>query len=422
MDLVGLLALDGFEVEGAAPPEGSPDPFVRIAGVELVTRQVRVLLQGGADRVVVLPGRHAAALRALMARDVRLQGLALEVWDDDVQAALAALGHTRVLMAGPEAFFGPGLVRWARAFDGAARVTGARLCVGPAASLLVATPPEVAPPDERDAYVVSVTDRSVVRRAKQHIFRNVTKPTSGWVSKHINSLFSIPVSYAISELPITPNMVTVATTVVGLASAAFVAFGDPLNVAIGGLLFQLAAAMDRVDGEIARSKYQASENGAWIDTVGDNLTYLAFVVGITWGYYRATGGTWILATGAGLLVVLGLMLVAMYAYLKRFTQSGSLVAVTTDMEARLEHGQKPLVYRLLDRIRFAGKRDFFSLATCVVCAFGRIDVVFFGAMAVILGTIAYFASAARKAFGAREDAPQDGRGSLPPLTEESLRP
>jgi phosphatidylglycerophosphate synthase len=419
MSLVGIVVLDGL-----APPAPSADdrreasqgagPFVRIAGVELVTRQLHSMVQGGAERVLVLPGRHRTRFEGLVARDARLRRLPLEVRYADLPSVLQELGERSAIVAGPQAFFGPGVARAAATTSDPATVDGLEIMMGPARALAAGgTLSTHGLPDERDAYACTVASGAQVRTAKRHIFRNVSKKTSGWVSRNINSLLSIPTSYVISELPITPNMITIFTTVVGLASAVFVAFGDALNLAIGGVLFQLAAALDRVDGEIARSKFQASKRGAWIDTVGDNLTYLCFVAGLTWGLYRASGQGWVVTLGGGLLVTLIAMLLVMYGYLRKYTDSGSLVAVTTDMEERLAGEHKPLVYRALDRIRFVGKRDFFSLAACVVLVLGRVDVAFFCAIGVVGGTIAYFASAATKAFRSAKPASLDPASAAP---------
>jgi phosphatidylglycerophosphate synthase len=419
MSLVGIVALDGLAPPAASagdPREVSPGagPFVRIAGVELVTRQLHNMVQGGAERVLVLPGRHRTRFEELVARDARLRRLPLEVRYADLPSVLGELGERSAIVAGPQAFFGPGVARVAATTSSPSTVDGLEIMMGPAGALAAGgTLPAHGLPDERDAYACTVASRAQVRTAKRHIFRNVSKKTSGWVSRNINSLLSIPTSYVISELPITPNMITIATTVVGLASAVFVAFGDALNLAIGGVLFQLAAALDRVDGEIARSKFQASTRGAWIDTVGDNLTYLCFVAGLTWGLYRVTGQGWVVTLGGGLLVTLIAMLLVMYGYLRKYTDSGSLVAVTTDMEERLAGENKPLVYRALDKIRFVGKRDFFSLAACVVLVLGRVDVAFFCAIGVVGGTIAYFASAATKAFRSTKPAVLDAASAAP---------
>ena len=83
--------------------------------------------------------------------------------------------------------------------------------------------------------------------AKDAIFANVTKASSGPISRKLNSRISIPISKRLCELGVTPNQMTLVTTLVGFLSAWFVARGTLPGVALGGVLFQLCAALDRVD-------------------------------------------------------------------------------------------------------------------------------------------------------------------------------
>ncbi|MEZ4820260.1 MAG: CDP-alcohol phosphatidyltransferase family protein [Bdellovibrionota bacterium] len=248
-------------------------------------------------------------------------------------------------------------------------------------------------PDENHPYILNIHSHKDCRDGKRAIFRNVTKTTSGWVSKNINSLISLPISKLISPLPITPNMITFLNTLVGIASAVFVAQGHTQGVLMGGILFQLSAAFDRVDGEIARSKFQSSKYGSWIDTAGDNITYIAFLIGLTVGCYKRFGNVNYLYAGFALIFIMLVMLAVMYRFLIRKGGSGSLVEVTTSVEKKMQGQNKPFIYRSLDKIRFAGKRDFFSLVCMFVCMADQLLILFGCALAVIIGNIAYFTSA-----------------------------
>ena len=373
MSIVAVITLDkGHDSDGRSTITLEDAPFIKIAGVELLTRQVRNLLAGGATEVVLVSANRIQKIRSFVANEKRLKNIALAIHSEPPKIT----EEEQILNVPCNVLVGPGAVRIALA-NGQPLVD---------ASLLES--------DEVDAYVEVLSSKRDVARAKRAIFRNVTKKTSGWVSKNINSLLSIPVSKLISEFPITPNMVTCANTLLGIASALVISRGDYLGTLGGGALFQLSAAMDRVDGEIARSKFQASDNGAWIDTAGDNITYIAFVIGLTVGTYRRTQEPLVLNIGFGLLVALLAMLATMYVYLIRAGGSGSLVAVTTSVESKLDGRYKPWIYRTLDKIRFAGKRDFFSLVGLLICALDQLTIAFTCAITVVAGTIAYFASAA----------------------------
>ena len=62
----------------------------------------------------------------------------------------------------------------------------------------------------------------------------------------------------------------------GLGAAWLISDPEPYwRLALPGFLWQLAAVLDRCDGEIARVKLCESRFGTWFDTVIDNLAYVA---------------------------------------------------------------------------------------------------------------------------------------------------
>ena len=253
------------------------------------------------------------------------------------------------------------------------------------------------------SYVLPVRSVEEGARAKKVIFANVTKKSSGPVSKHFNSLLSLPLSKFLCEFGVTPNQVTLATTLVGLLSAWIVSLGTFGTLAVAGILFQLCAALDRVDGELARSTFTASAWGAWIDTVGDNLVYLAFIVGITVGYheYASTQGlavvNYIYPIGGTTLLLAAFLIISMGIYLKRHGQAGTMTAVQSDMARRVDRDQAGVVYRFLDAIQLLGKRDSFSLITCIICLMPWLTgssvgfhLLFWCALLIVLLVITYY--------------------------------
>ena len=123
-----------------------------------------------------------------------------------------------------------------------------------------------------------VTDRRGARAAKNMLFTQVTKKTSGFISRHINARISIPTSKLLIETGASPHLVTVLLVMTtGLAASYFMLFPDHYpTLVLAGVLWQLAAVFDRCDGEIARVKLCESKFGAWFDTVTDNVVRGAF--------------------------------------------------------------------------------------------------------------------------------------------------
>ena len=256
---------------------------------------------------------------------------------------------------------------------------------------------------------IQLKTKADFKRAKDEIFWNITKSTSGPVSRYLNSKLSIPLSKILVETPMTPNQMTVTNTVVGCISALLFGMGTLWSIFWGGIIFQLSSAFDRNDGELARSKFMESERGAWIDTVGDNVTYVAFTICLVYGYARYAQSAdvawagWVLPLGSGLIVSTVGLIAWMLWYVKKHNLGGSITSISRKFEAELDRKQAGVVYRYLSKLRVLGERDQFSLA---VMFFGIMPILtgndawyhalFFGFIAVIAAMNIYFMNAAAK--------------------------
>lgn len=340
-------------------PDAEPDlnpAFVVVAGVSVLSRLILGAAAAGAQAIAVC-GAQAEAAERRFGKDARLQALDLR-WGGSIDGA-APLVRVRA-----DVVVGKAVWTLLAAANGPVEVPGApvmkRMADGDSRPLWTGEAPA-------GAYVVPIAGEEDAPRAKRVIFANVTKPTSGPVSRHLNARLSIPISKVLCELGVTPNQMTIFTTLLGLVSVWFMAKGTLIDLAIGGLLFQTCAALDRVDGELARSMFMASEHGAWIDTIGDNLVYVAMMLGLNLGYYRygLTQGwahvDWIPLLGAGMVAFSVLLISGMAWYLHANDQPGTMTAVQRDLATKIEAAEVGWTYRVLDSIKVIGKRDSFSL-------------------------------------------------------------
>jgi phosphatidylglycerophosphate synthase len=136
--------------------------------------------------------------------------------------------------------------------------------------------------------------------AERKLDRWLIKPTDG-IYARLNRRISIPISRQLIKFPITPNMVSIFTLGVGIASAGFFAYGGYWNTLLGAFLCLWASILDGCDGEVARLKLLESAFGCWLETVCDYLFYLFLFVGMTIGLYRSSGSRSYLVCGALLL-------------------------------------------------------------------------------------------------------------------------
>ena len=94
---------------------------------------------------------------------------------------------------------------------------------------------------------------------------------------------------------VTPNQVTVASTLVGLAAAVFYLQGEARMTAIAGLLVTLKDLLDSADGQLARAKQQYTRVGRFLDSIGDVVVDAAVFGAIGWVLADASGKLWFLA-------------------------------------------------------------------------------------------------------------------------------
>lgn len=132
---------------------------------------------------------------------------------------------------------------------------------------------------------VTVDSRSSVRAAEDLLVRGSGKPGDGFYSK-FNRRMTWPVLRPLLRTPVTANMVTWAGLPVAALSGWFYAQGGYLNFVLGGVAYFVAVLIDEMDGMIARTKFQESAFGCWLETFSDYLSYLFLWAGITIGLYR----------------------------------------------------------------------------------------------------------------------------------------
>jgi phosphatidylglycerophosphate synthase len=85
--------------------------------------------------------------------------------------------------------------------------------------------------------------------------------------------FSYRLTPALLPLPVTPNQITVAGTLVGLVGVCVLSRPGVLTGVIGCALFILCQVLDNCDGEVARLKNLRSPLGKRLDDCGDFLVH-----------------------------------------------------------------------------------------------------------------------------------------------------
>lgn len=220
-----------------------------------------------------------------------------------------------------------------------------------------------------------------VVNAERKLLASVRKDTDGPIARYINRPISTAISRHVVKTPITAIQVSMSALVISLVSAALAAVGGYIPWLMSGLLFQAASVLDGTDGEVAKLTFTASLRGEWIDTVSDNVSYLAFLLGLIIGVYRSP-----LPDSYYLLGILGLVstfvsVMNLSFYLMRKKKSGSFLAVQYGFETG-----NSLFVRVMRVVKYFGKRDFLAFLAMVVAIGGKLPLALplFGIGATLL--------------------------------------
>jgi phosphatidylglycerophosphate synthase len=210
--------------------------------------------------------------------------------------------------------------------------------------------------------------------AERKLDRWLVKPTDGFYAR-LNRRISIPISRQLIKFPITPNMVSIFTLGVGIASAGFFAYGGYWSTLLGAFLCLWASILDGSDGEVARLKLQESDFGCWLETICDYAFYLFLLVGLTIGQWRSSGTRTYLVYG-GLLLFGALASFLALGWERRRLASERPEQLLKIWQTHAEsRPSNPFLY-FGRRLEFIVRRCFFPYALLVFALFNLMSVAF----------------------------------------------
>ena len=212
-----------------------------------------------------------------------------------------------------------------------------------------------------------------VEEAEGIIFSHVGKTATGWIARKINGRISLPLSKLLIRTSLTPNMISVLINVIGVLCGPLYALGHPV---LGAVFMQIATVLDRCDGEVARIKLMETKKGQWVDTISDQFTVLSFLVGVPLGYYLQTGSAVAVALGTYNLAVFTLFLCWSLYFIRKYTDSGSLVAYF-EVDKHVDPAELSGLRRLLSRLRYLGRRNYYSAILVALAVVGGNPLVLF---------------------------------------------
>jgi 1L-myo-inositol 1-phosphate cytidylyltransferase / CDP-L-myo-inositol myo-inositolphosphotransferase len=251
---------------------------------------------------------------------------------------------------------------------------------GPGGEMAWGAPADLGAPGElppRPAPAGGMLDASTASAARAttwRLLKQAGKPTDGPIARRVNRPISRVFSMAFVSLGMTPFVASLLCLAVGLAAAWFSAQTGWLALVLAGLLYQSASIADGIDGEMARAAVSDSARGSLIDTVVDNVTQAACIIGFAVGWFReglgAVGQALAVVAAAGFLVAIAQAMV----WTRRHAPDASLVHLSMAVRRAAEQGSSR-------RLKFAAacfpllRRDVVSFVFMLVCLTGSREVV-----------------------------------------------
>jgi phosphatidylglycerophosphate synthase len=207
------------------------------------------------------------------------------------------------------------------------------------------------------------------------------KSQDGFMARHFDRHISLSVSRQLLESAITPNMMTVFSTLLGLLGAAFFLGASRAAYVPGALLVWLHSVLDGCDGELARVRFQESAFGSDLDFWGDNLVHIALFTCLGYGFWRTGNGVHTLVLAA--VADLGVIASASTAWQHRRRRRAAASTEAGVTEEAPGNGFESKLSRLENAL---AQRDFIYLL--VVLA--MVDCVYEFLWAAAIGGLLYF--------------------------------
>lgn len=134
-------------------------------------------------------------------------------------------------------------------------------------------------------------------RAVRWLLAEARKETDSFMARNFDRHISLAVTRHLLDTPVTPNQVTIFSSILGAVGALTLIGGSPVFLALGALIIWAHTLLDGCDGEIARLRFEESRYGGQLDFWGDNVVHflLFFCLGI--GQWRAREETLFLVLG-----------------------------------------------------------------------------------------------------------------------------
>ena len=160
------------------------------------------------------------------------------------------------------------------------------------------------------AGVVRVRGAADAAQAEAVLYSGLGSAIDSPLDTAFHRRLSKPVSRRAVALGVSPNQISTASLLLGLAGAWCIAGGTPAGAVAGLALYAASVVLDHADGEVARLALAESRIGEWLDVTVDTVVHAAVVLAMGVATQATQGGP---ATLVGGVAALGIVMSAMTA-------------------------------------------------------------------------------------------------------------
>jgi phosphatidylglycerophosphate synthase len=159
------------------------------------------------------------------------------------------------------------------------------------------------------------------RAAHRLLYRILVKPQDNAITRTLYRPISSPLTRILVWTPITPNQISYLVAALVALGCWLTASASAARVIAGTAVILAAAYVDCCDGEVARLKLLSSRLGAWLDTIIDELSSVAYMAALGWHCHLAYGprylgdlgfDPWLAAIALGVITYGGTMYCVYY--------------------------------------------------------------------------------------------------------------
>ena len=174
--------------------------------------------------------------------------------------------------------------------------------------------------------------------------------------------------------PVTPNQLTVSAGLFSIVASILLMSQSRAYLVVAGVLIQVYAILDCVDGDLARAKGMTSTLGAWLDAFFNKLSDFCMIAGLSLGVYLRTGNIYALHLG---LILMGMEFLIQFFMAYNALLSQDRPAPTQPPENTFDTNNSRLlkeIYRFVSRHFALGEMGLWFLLSL----FALTNTLFFG--------------------------------------------